>query len=55
MTEYYDEGRVYQGASVLVPKTIPVMAYTQGIAFGADVDATMRTLDTDWARLARRQ
>ncbi|MFI2296471.1 ABC transporter substrate-binding protein [Isoptericola sp. NPDC019571] len=55
MTEYYDEGRVYQGASVLVPKTIPVMAYTQGIAFGADVDATMRTLDTDWARLARRR
>jgi raffinose/stachyose/melibiose transport system substrate-binding protein len=55
MTEYYDDGRVYQGASVLVPKTIPVMAYTQGIAFGADAGATMRTLDTDWARLARRQ
>ena len=55
MTEYYDDGKVYQGASVLVPKTIPVMAYTQGIAFGEDAGATMRTLDEDWARLARRQ
>jgi raffinose/stachyose/melibiose transport system substrate-binding protein len=55
MTAYYDDGKVYQGASVLVPKTIPVMPYTQGIAFGDDVGATMRTLDEDWARLARRQ
>ncbi|SKC56388.1 ABC transporter substrate-binding protein [Krasilnikoviella flava] len=55
MTDYYDDGKVYQGASVLVPKTIPVMPYTQGIAFGEDVDDVMRTLDEDWARLARRQ
>ena len=55
MTEYYEDGRVYQGASVLVPKTVPVTAYAQGIAFGEDVGATMRTLDKDWARLALRQ
>ncbi|CAM3647955.1 ABC transporter substrate-binding protein [Isoptericola cucumis] len=55
MTDYYDTGKVYQGASVLVPKTIPLTSYAQGIAFGEDVGTTMRTLDEDWARLAMRQ
>ena len=54
MTEYYDEGRFYQGASVLVPKTIPIFAYAQALALGADTDATLRTMDSDWSRLAFR-
>lgn len=54
MAEYYDEGRVYQGPSVLVPKTIPVNGYTQAMVLGADPVATLRTMDADWARLAFR-
>ncbi|MFW1466541.1 hypothetical protein ACEV75_24425, partial [Vibrio parahaemolyticus] len=27
MIPYYDEGRIYQGASALVPKTIPTFNY----------------------------
>ncbi|KAA9154127.1 extracellular solute-binding protein [Microbacterium lushaniae] len=54
MTTYYDEGRFYQGASVLVPKTIPVFAYAQSLALGADPAGTLRTMDADWARLAFR-
>lgn len=55
MAGYYDEGKVYQGPSVLVPKTIPIMNYTQAVVFGADPASTLRTLDADWARLAFRQ
>ena len=55
MTEYYDEGRIYQGASVLVPKTIPVFNYAQAIILGSDAEQTLSTLDADWARLAFRQ
>ncbi len=54
MTTYYEEGRFYQGPSVLVPKTIPVFSYAQALALGADTEATLRTMDTDWARLAFR-
>lgn len=54
MTDYYDEGRFYQGPSVLVPKTIPVFSYAQALALGADTESTLRTMDTDWARLAFR-
>ncbi|GAA3283136.1 ABC transporter substrate-binding protein [Paenarthrobacter aurescens] len=55
MVEYYNEAKVYQGPSVLVPRTIPIMNYTQAIVFGASPAATLRTLDADWARLAFRQ
>lgn len=55
MAGYYDDGKVYQGPSVLVPKTIPIMNYTQSLVFGADPASTLRTLDADWARLAFRQ
>ncbi|MFD1492277.1 MULTISPECIES: ABC transporter substrate-binding protein [Microbacterium] len=54
MAAYYDEGRFYQGPSVLVPRTIPVYAYAQSLALGADPAATLRTMDADWARLAFR-
>jgi raffinose/stachyose/melibiose transport system substrate-binding protein len=54
MAEYFDEGRVYQGPSVLVPKTIPVNGYAQAMVLGADPVATLRTMDADWARLAFR-
>jgi raffinose/stachyose/melibiose transport system substrate-binding protein len=55
MIPYYDEGRVYQGASVLVPKTIPVFSYAQAMILGASTESTLGTLDQDWARLAFRQ
>ena len=55
MIPYYEEGRIYQGPSVLVPKTIPVFNYTQAMIFGASPQATLRTMDQDWSRLAFRQ
>lgn len=55
MAGYYEQGKVYQGPSVLVPKTIPIMNYTQALVFGAGPESTLRTLDADWARLAFRQ
>ncbi|MGP0221780.1 ABC transporter substrate-binding protein [Paenarthrobacter sp. NCHU4564] len=55
MVQYYDDAKVYQGPSVLVPKTIPIMNYTQALIFGEDPASTLSTLDADWARLAFRQ
>lgn len=54
MTEYYENGQIYQGPSVLVPKTIPVFNYAQAMVLGASTDATLRTMDADWARVAFR-
>ncbi|WP_425279292.1 ABC transporter substrate-binding protein [Arthrobacter nanjingensis] len=54
MIPYVDKGRVYQGPSVLVPKTIPVFNYAQAIALSGDAGSTLSTLDADWARLAFR-
>ncbi|MGW9627426.1 ABC transporter substrate-binding protein [Microbacterium sp. NPDC055521] len=54
MIEYYDEGRIYQGPSVLVPKTIPVFNYAQAMVLGADPAGVLRTMDADWARIAFR-
>jgi raffinose/stachyose/melibiose transport system substrate-binding protein len=55
MQEYYDNGQVYQGPSVLVPKTIPVFNYAQAMVLGAAPTPVLRTMDRDWARLAFRQ
>lgn len=55
MQSFYDEGRIYQGPSVLVPKTIPVFAYAQAMLFGQDPARTFATMDSDWSRLAFRQ
>lgn len=55
MREFYDEARVYQGASVQIPLTIPFFNYLQGIVYGSDPQAQMRVVDADWARLALRQ
>lgn len=54
MIEYYDEGRIFQGPSVLVPKTIPVFNYAQAMVLGADPAGILRTMDADWARIAFR-
>lgn len=54
MIPYYDAGQVYQGPSVLVPKTIPVFNYTQAMVLGGDPGAILATMDADWARLAFR-
>lgn len=54
MQPYVDRGAFYQGASQGIPRTIPFESYSQAIVFGADLGNTLRTLDADWARLARR-
>ena len=36
LKEYIDAGDVYQGASQLVPRAIPIMNYTQAIVLGSD-------------------
>ncbi|HWV47830.1 MAG TPA: extracellular solute-binding protein [Microbacterium sp.] len=54
MIPYYDAGQVYQGPSVLVPKTIPVFNYAQAMVLGGDPNALLATMDADWARLAFR-
>jgi raffinose/stachyose/melibiose transport system substrate-binding protein len=54
MQEYYEDGRFYLGPSQRVHLSIPTANYIQAIATGADVDATLRRLDADWARLAVR-
>lgn len=54
MIPYIDEGRIYQGPSVLVPKTVPMFNYAQAIALGGDAAHYLATMDADWARLAFR-
>lgn len=54
MTSYIDAGEIYQGPSVLVPKTIPAFNYAQAIALGGDASHYLATMDADWARLAFR-
>lgn len=54
MIEYYDEGKIYQGPSVLVPKTLPIFNYAQAMVLGASTQNTLRTMDADWARIAFR-
>ena len=54
MIPFIDAGEIYQGPSVLVPKTIPVFNYAQAIALGGDAGQYLATMDADWARLAFR-
>ncbi|KNY04178.1 carbohydrate-binding protein [Microbacterium sp. GCS4] len=54
MIEYYDNGQIYQGPSVLVPKTLPLNNYVQAMVLGASPASTLRTMDADWARIAFR-
>jgi len=54
MIPYYRDGRVYQGPSVLVPRTLPIFNYTQAMVLGADPGQVLRTMDADWARTAFR-
>lgn len=51
---YYDAARFYLGPSQLLPQSIPVHNYAQALVTGSDPDAVLRTIDADWARLARR-
>lgn len=54
MIEYYQNGQIYQGPSVLVPKTIPVFNYAQAMILGGNTESYLRTMDADWARVAFR-
>ena len=54
MIEYYDNGQIYQGPSVLVPKTIPVFNYAQAMILGGSPGSYLSTMDADWARVAFR-
>ncbi|GAB3603131.1 ABC transporter substrate-binding protein [Microbacterium aureliae] len=54
MIEYYQDGRIYQGPSVLVPRTMPIHNYAQAMVLGSDPSRVLRTMDADWARIAFR-
>ncbi|MCT1478411.1 ABC transporter substrate-binding protein [Microbacterium sp. p3-SID336] len=54
MIPYYEGGQIYQGPSVLVPKTLPVFNYAQAMVLGAPPSSILRTMDADWARIAFR-
>ncbi|MDN3497272.1 extracellular solute-binding protein [Planococcus sp. APC 4015] len=54
MIPYYQEGRFYQGPSVLVPRTLPIFNYAQSMVLGTDPARILRTMDADWARIAFR-
>src|SRR5699024_7071821 len=41
MIPYYNEGKLYQGPSVLIPKTIPVFSYAQSIMLGASPERVL--------------
>ncbi|OIH94656.1 ABC transporter substrate-binding protein [Curtobacterium sp. MCBA15_001] len=55
MQQYYDDAAFYLGVSQLVPAEIPVANYAQSIALGGAPAPQLRTLDADWARVARRK
>lgn len=54
MIDYYENGQIYQGPSVLVPKTMPIFNYAQAMVLGASPASTLSTMDADWARIAFR-
>ena len=54
MVEYYDAGQIYQGPSVLVPRTLPMFNYAQAMVLGQSPASILRTMDADWARIAFR-
>ncbi|MFT4213727.1 MAG: extracellular solute-binding protein [Microbacterium sp.] len=53
--EAYAAGKVYQGASVLVHRSIPIMNYMQDLMNQDDPSVTLRIIDADVARIAFRQ
>ncbi|MFT4230049.1 MAG: extracellular solute-binding protein [Microbacterium sp.] len=53
--EAYAAGKVYQGASVLVHRSIPIMNYMQDLMNRDDPVATLKIIDADVARIAFRQ
>lgn len=54
MQSYYDDAAFYLGPSQLVPQSLPLHNYAQGMVTGADPHALLRTMDADWARVAYR-
>lgn len=55
MIEFYNDGAVYQGPSVLNPRAIPTENFAQSLVLGQNAANILRTMDADWARLAFRQ
>jgi raffinose/stachyose/melibiose transport system substrate-binding protein len=55
LAPYVEANKVYQGSSVLVPRAIPLMNYTQALVLGESPEEILRTIDADYARLAFRQ
>ena len=51
---YVHAARFYQGAGTYMPNVIPLGNYLQGMVLTKDGDATLRSLDSDWHRLAKR-
>lgn len=55
MIPFYENGQIYQGPGVLIPRAIPTENYMQSIVIGEDPKGILQTMDADWARLAYRQ
>jgi len=51
---YVDEGLFYQGPNTYIPPTIPIGNYLQEAVISGDGTEFLRTLDSDWRRLAVR-
>lgn len=51
---YIDDAAFYLGVSQQIPRTITFESYAQGVVLGQSLEGMLRTLDEDWARLARR-
>lgn len=51
---YIDDAAFYLGVSQQIPRTITFESYSQGLVLGQSLEGVLRTLDEDWARLARR-
>jgi raffinose/stachyose/melibiose transport system substrate-binding protein len=54
LQQYIDDGAFYQGAQTYIPNSIPVGNYIQSTLLGDAPDRMLKTLDSDWRRLAQR-
>ena len=54
MVSYFEDGKFSEGPANLIPRAIPANNYTQNMILGPDPIAPLRTMDQDWARLAKR-
>lgn len=54
LQEFIDKGAFYQGAGTYIPTSIPIQNYLQTAIATGDGAGLLRTLDSDWQRVALR-